>query len=176
MKFSLNPAAKIAAQDQLQFDLPLLVGARGGVRVHEVASAVMAHDFAQRLVGADILELDINHGINAMLAQQRAKAILPAVAGKDRTVMPGYLPVEIELRRPPRLHPVFQLRGGTEKAITRRWFASGTEHLDLQVPWLFHFVRVGHEIGALLGAAGDGGCDRDEQQPQVTRHDSSALS
>src|SRR6266496_481271 len=108
---------EIAAEDEFQFDLTLFLLAPFRVGIQQVVFAVVSNHFAKRFVATDVLKFDVKNGIDPVLAQQRAEAVLPAVTREDRAVVLGHLAVEIELCRPPGFYPVFELERATDEAI-----------------------------------------------------------
>jgi hypothetical protein len=70
----------------------------------------VAFHFFQDLVGAaGLLVVDVENGIDEMLALQQAKAVLPAEASEDGAVVEGGLAIEIKLSGPPGSGAVFEL-------------------------------------------------------------------
>src|SRR5215469_10388601 len=78
----------------------------------------MAHNFAQRLIGAGVLELRVQYGIDGVMTKPRAEAVLPPEARKNRTLAGRGLAVEIELRGPPGHHSIFKFHVRADEGIT----------------------------------------------------------
>src|SRR3569833_1471434 len=82
------------------------------VGLGEVALAVVAHDFEHVFVGSsDVLELDIDDGVDPVLAHQGTKAVLEAGTGEECGLLSRGLTVEVELGGPPASYAVFDLGG-----------------------------------------------------------------
>src|SRR5258708_31736006 len=63
------PPFRIARQDQLQLDLPLLLSPAFCIATGQIGVAVVAHDLQQALVGPiDVFKLEIQYWIDPMLA------------------------------------------------------------------------------------------------------------
>src|SRR2546430_3595734 len=80
------PAGAIAGENQLRLDLPLFFRTGLAVRRREVLPRIEADEFAQCLVcTVRIGVFDVQHGIDRVLAHQKAKAILDPVTGEERS-------------------------------------------------------------------------------------------
>src|SRR5256886_17224472 len=111
----------------------------------------MAFAFLEDLVSAVfVFILNIENGIDEVLALQRPEAILPAETGEHRAVVKGGLTVQVKLCGPPGGRPVFKLGPVGVEAVTAPLGANSGEILDLKVAGLFQIVIVGHKIRAFL--------------------------
>src|SRR5438270_9505333 len=92
------PAFNGAGQNQFQLQFVIVFLARKRVGNEKIGLHIMAFDFFEKLVGAVfILILEIEDGIDEVLAFQRSHAVFPAEAGEYRGVVESGLAVEIEL-------------------------------------------------------------------------------
>ena len=106
-----RPALVVAAKDEFRFDLSLLLQPGVGVGLRQIIIPVVVHDFQQCFVcTVDVLELDIQHGVDPALAREQTEAVLPTIAGEQRALGWRSLTVEIPFARPPRGDAVFELR------------------------------------------------------------------
>src|SRR5215831_13819334 len=156
------PALVVAAQDQLQLDFALSFLAGNGIAIGKVGNAIMTNNLEEALVGAvDVFELDIQHGIDPMLAGQGTKAIFPAKSGEDGAVSGRGYTVEVSFSGPPGLGAVFELHRGAAKPVSQRGRTYGALDGNFKVAWLLHIVRIGHEVRPFLG---EGGSTQGQQQ------------
>src|SRR5438270_13949076 len=103
----------------------------------------MSYDFEQRFVGRiDVFEFDVEHGIDPVLAQQRAKAILETEPGEYRALCRGRLAVQIKLRSPPRLHAIFQLQRISQESIATIRRSGHRLESGFEVSRLLHLVGI----------------------------------
>src|SRR5258705_11369414 len=82
---------------------------------------------------------------------QHAKAVLPLETGVRGAVMERGLRIQVELRGPPRIHTVFQLRPVRMKVVSRALRTEGRKIFDLEVSRFLKVVIVGNEVGIFLG-------------------------
>ncbi len=175
------PIRGMAGEDQLGLHLAEALAAGLPVGRRMVGFAVVPDHLEHRLVGAvDVLEFDVEHRVDPVLAQQRPPAVLPAPAGERRAVAMGRLAVEVELGRPPTLDAVLQLRRRRDESARAPLAGDDRIDGDLQVAELLQLVVVGDEERALLGARGAGGQpdaeQRGAQQPKPQAMEPSWLS
>ena len=64
-----------------------------------------------------MLVLDIENGIDPMLAQQQPETILETVSGQKSSIMAGLLAVHVKFGRPPGFGSVFEFRPVSNEGI-----------------------------------------------------------
>src|SRR5262249_52415862 len=107
-----SPSLEVAAKNEFRFKLPFLLESRLSVWHSKIIVAVVIDDFKQAAVSpVDVLELEIQHGIDPMLTRQKPEAVLPPIARKQRALSTRGLAVKVQLARPPCFHPIFEFGG-----------------------------------------------------------------
>src|SRR5271157_1591916 len=125
--------------------------AQDGVGIGVVGFDVVAFNFLDDLVRlADLLVLDIDHGIDEMLALERTEAVFPAKTGEKGAVVKGCLPVKIKLGRPPGGGAVLEFNPEGMEAIARALRTSRGEILHLEVSGLLEVMIVSHDVRTFL--------------------------
>jgi hypothetical protein len=149
--------------------LMLLLGL--GIGKGVIGLAIEADHFDHGLVRAvGVFVFNVQHRVDPMLVHQRAKTIFPAKAGEKRAVMEGSLPIEIELRGPPRFRAIFEFDPGSDEVVAMLLGSVDGIHLNFEVAGLFEMMRVGYEVGRLLRCRTLGnakGCARPRQQAET---------
>src|SRR5207302_2598425 len=98
----------------------------------------MAHHLFEALVRSiQIFKLDIEHGIDPVLARKRIETVFPAVAGKNCTVVESTHAIEIEFRRPPSCSPILHLQSASPKPAPAIRFTRSPCHLELEISRFF---------------------------------------
>jgi hypothetical protein len=158
-------AFDVGAEDEFVFHLALDLFAGDGVGDGVIGDAGVAGDFEQAAIGEIVVfVLDVEDGIDPVLAGQDAEAIFPAEAGEDGGVVHGGLAAEVDLGGPPGAGAVFELDGGADEGIAVGRGAVGALVVDLEVVGLLHGVGVGDEVGRLLGVRRTEGSDGEEER------------
>ena len=148
------------------------------LRRQGVGAAVVAHDFEQGLIGAvDVFELEIKDGIDPVLAQQWADAVLQPEAGEQRALAGRGLTVEVEFGRPPGLDAVLEFESGSHKRIAALGGASDALGGDFEVAGLLQFLGIGDEVVFLGVELRDEGEHREADEcVRGKHHDSTRIS
>src|ERR1035437_3846188 len=120
------PVLDVGGENQLEFGLVLMLAAQSAIERREVDLAVVADEFQDCLIRAgDVLVLDINDQVTALLPQQGQNPTPNPPAGEDRRVAAGGLPIKIKFGRPPGARAVFKLHRRGSKAVTAAGLATG---------------------------------------------------
>jgi hypothetical protein len=130
----------------------------------------VAFHFLQDFVRAAlVLVLEVENGIDEVLALQGANAILPAEAGEESAVVKGGLGVEINLGCPPGRGAIFEFGPEGVEVVAGALRAEGGEILDLEITGLFEVMIVGDDLGALLslGSQRTASSERQEQEKKA---------
>ena len=145
------PSVVSAGEEQfeLKFVIESLTGESVGNSV--VGRDVVALNFLHDLVGfADLLVLEVEHGVDQVLGLEQANSIFPAEAGEDCAVVEGTLAVEVELSGPPGSGPILEFGPVGNEVSSTALGAERGKIFHLEVARFFEVVIVGDEIGALL--------------------------
>jgi len=158
------PSVESFREQQFELEFVIVFLAGDGVGVGVVGFDVMSFDFFENLVGAaGLLVLEVEHGIDEVLALEKTYAILDAEAGEDRAVSEGGLAVEVEFRGPPGGRAIFEFSPERVEVVAAALRAEGREVFDFEVAGFFQVVIVGDDVRTLLR----GGVQHAEQQPRA---------
>src|SRR5215471_609387 len=147
-----RPSLEVAPKNELRFKLSLFLEPGPSVWHCQIIAAVVVDDFQQAAISpVDVLELEIQHGIDPMLSGQKPEAVLPPIARKQSALSTCGLPIKVQLARPPAPHAVFKFSGSSEKPITTIRLADGILCAKLQIAGFLHLMRVRDEERSFTG-------------------------
>ena len=114
--------------------------------------AAAADDFFLNAGGfVDPLVLDVQDGIDGMLALERSEAVLPPPSGETGAVAPHVDGLHIQFSRPPAGDAVFDLQPRCRVRGIAGFRESGRARgRDFEIARFFEIVVVRHEVRALL--------------------------
>src|ERR1700730_13653072 len=115
----------------------------------------MADHVQQTSVGAvDVLEFQVQHRIDPMLARQQSKAILPAITCEEAALAKSSLPIQVEFGGPPTLYSVLEFGGAAHESVAIARLARHVLGGELEIARLFHLVRISDKEWAFAPQTG----------------------
>src|SRR5581483_6350799 len=144
------PVMHITGKNQLGFEL---MGAdMTALGIRHIKFGGLSWDLFLDAAGlVNIFVLEIQNGIDAVLASQRTEAVLESPAGKNGAVTGTRLPLQIEFAGPAGIDAIlkFYIRSKIRRLAVTRNPGIGLG-FNFKVSWFFQMVIVGNKIRALL--------------------------
>src|SRR5882757_979766 len=111
----------------------------------------MPNNFEQAAVGrVDVFVLDVENGVDEVLAQQRPETVLPAISVEHGAVIRSALAGEVHFGGPPSSGSVFEFNRAAGEWVSKLGRCLYTLEFDFEISRLFEGVGISDEIGPLL--------------------------